>query len=149
MNVMRCKSLWRWYICTNITFLEIIHRSVYISKQDVSESEFCLPLQTKPTQLGAIDRASSCFQRDGDRIQFPKCPVLKYKQDSVLDRNRKMETVQKPNIRTDEILCWEVWISLTTYSYVSSDWNRTTYMHIHYSSLSVLRGETSYGSCWS
>jgi hypothetical protein len=38
-------------------FLDIIHRPVYISKHNVSETGFCLRLQVKPTQLGAIDRA--------------------------------------------------------------------------------------------
>jgi hypothetical protein len=40
-------------------FLGIIHRSVYISKHDVSETGFCLRLQVKHTQLVSIDRASS------------------------------------------------------------------------------------------
>jgi hypothetical protein len=34
------------------------HRPVYFSKHNVSETEFCLRLQIKPTQLGPIDRAS-------------------------------------------------------------------------------------------
>jgi hypothetical protein len=33
-----------------------------------------------------------------DRIQFPKHCVLKYKQDSVLDKKRMMDNVQKHNI---------------------------------------------------
>jgi hypothetical protein len=40
-------------------FLDIIHRTVYISKHKVSETEFYLRLQVKPTPLGPIDRASS------------------------------------------------------------------------------------------
>jgi hypothetical protein len=37
-------------------FLNIIHRRVYISKRNVSETGFCFLLQVKPTQLGPIDR---------------------------------------------------------------------------------------------
>jgi hypothetical protein len=40
-------------------FLDIIHRPVYISEHNISETGFCLPPQVKPTQLGPIDRASS------------------------------------------------------------------------------------------
>jgi hypothetical protein len=36
--------------------LDIIHRPVYISKHNVSETGFCL--QVKPTTLGQIDRPS-------------------------------------------------------------------------------------------
>jgi hypothetical protein len=43
---------------TNIMFLGIIHHRVYISKYNVSETELCLRLQVKPTQLGPIDTAS-------------------------------------------------------------------------------------------
>jgi hypothetical protein len=45
-------------------FLDIIHRPVlskiivlFIFQNNVSETEFCLRLQVKPTQLGPIDRA--------------------------------------------------------------------------------------------
>jgi hypothetical protein len=49
--------------CTNVIFLDIIRRSVYILKHDVSENGLCLRLQVKPTQLGPIDRLSGkiCF----------------------------------------------------------------------------------------
>jgi hypothetical protein len=43
---------------TNIIFFDIIHRPVYDSKHDVSETGFCLRLQAKPTHLGPIDTAS-------------------------------------------------------------------------------------------
>jgi hypothetical protein len=51
-------------------FLDIIHRPViffqnrlvYFSKHDVSETEFCLRLQVKPTQLGPTDRATPYIQ---------------------------------------------------------------------------------------
>jgi hypothetical protein len=39
-------------------FLDIIHRPVYFSKHNVSETGFCLCVQVIPTQLGPIDRAS-------------------------------------------------------------------------------------------
>jgi hypothetical protein len=43
-------------------FLDFIHRPVYISKHNVSETGVCLRLQAKPTQLGPIDRASPCLR---------------------------------------------------------------------------------------
>jgi hypothetical protein len=43
-------------------FLDIIHRPVYISKHNVSQTGFCLRLQVKPTQLGPIDRANPYLQ---------------------------------------------------------------------------------------
>jgi hypothetical protein len=42
---------------TDVMFLDIIHRPVYISN-NVSEIGFCLRLQVKLTQLGPINRAS-------------------------------------------------------------------------------------------
>jgi hypothetical protein len=38
--------------------LDIIHRPIYITKHNVSETGFCLRLQVKSTQLGPIDRVS-------------------------------------------------------------------------------------------
>jgi hypothetical protein len=57
------KSLWRWYIGTNIMFLDIIHRLylktvLFIFQNNVSETGFCLHLQVKLTKLGPIDIAS-------------------------------------------------------------------------------------------
>jgi hypothetical protein len=43
---------------TDIMFLDIIHRPVYISIHNVSETGFCLRFQVKPTQLGPIDNVS-------------------------------------------------------------------------------------------
>jgi hypothetical protein len=40
---------------------------------------------------------------DGDRIQFPKRCVLKYKQDGVSDKDNTMHNVQKYNICTNEL----------------------------------------------
>jgi hypothetical protein len=45
-------------VVTNVMFLDIIHRPVFILKHNVSEIGFCLRLQVKPSQLGSIDRAS-------------------------------------------------------------------------------------------
>jgi hypothetical protein len=42
---------------TIIVFLYIIHRPIFYLKQRFGD---CLHLQVKPTQLGPIDRASSC-----------------------------------------------------------------------------------------
>jgi hypothetical protein len=39
---------------------------------DISESEFCLHLPVKPTQLGLIDGATLCHWTEGDRIRSPK-----------------------------------------------------------------------------
>jgi hypothetical protein len=50
-------------ISTNIMFLDIIHRPVYISKHNVSETGVCLRFQVKPTQLGRIDRASPYLRK--------------------------------------------------------------------------------------
>jgi hypothetical protein len=44
-------------------FLDIIHRPLYISKHNVSETGFCLRLQVKPTQLSPIDTASPYLSR--------------------------------------------------------------------------------------
>jgi hypothetical protein len=49
---------------TNITFLDnypssclnLKHRTVYLSKHNVSDTGFDLHLQVRPTQLGPIDR---------------------------------------------------------------------------------------------
>jgi hypothetical protein len=43
---------------TNIMFLDIIYRPVFIYKHNFSETEFCLRLQVKPTQLVPINRIS-------------------------------------------------------------------------------------------
>jgi hypothetical protein len=66
------------YINTNIMFLDVIHRlvvsknrPVYFSKHNVLETEFCLRLQVKPTQLSPIDRASP-YLRTGDRAQLSR-----------------------------------------------------------------------------
>jgi hypothetical protein len=59
----RSKSLWWWYISTNIMFLDVIHSPVYISKHNISETGFCFRLQVKPTQLGPIDRTSTYLWR--------------------------------------------------------------------------------------
>jgi hypothetical protein len=45
--LLRSETLWRWYFSTNVMFLDIIHRPVYISKHNVSETGFCLRLQVK------------------------------------------------------------------------------------------------------
>jgi hypothetical protein len=38
----RSKSLWRWYIDTNIMLLDIIHRPDFILNRNASETGFCL-----------------------------------------------------------------------------------------------------------
>jgi hypothetical protein len=49
-------------IRTNIMFVDIIQRLVFIFQNNVSETGFCFRLQVKPTQLGPIDRASPYLQ---------------------------------------------------------------------------------------
>jgi hypothetical protein len=43
---------------SNIMLLDSIHRPVYFSKHNISETGFCLRLQVEPIQLVTIDRAS-------------------------------------------------------------------------------------------
>jgi hypothetical protein len=43
-RLMLSISLWRWYINTTITILDIIHRPVSYLKHDISETGFCLRL---------------------------------------------------------------------------------------------------------
>jgi hypothetical protein len=54
-------GLWQWYINITITILDIIHRSVFYLKYDISEPEFCFCLQVQPTPLDPIDTASLCL----------------------------------------------------------------------------------------
>jgi hypothetical protein len=35
---------------------------LFLCKNNVSETEFCLRLQVEPTQMGQIDRASPCLR---------------------------------------------------------------------------------------
>jgi hypothetical protein len=53
------KGLWRWYINTTITVLDIIHPVFYL-KLGVSETGFCVRLEAEPTRVGPIDVASLC-----------------------------------------------------------------------------------------
>jgi hypothetical protein len=60
--------LWRWYINTIITFLDIIHRPVFYSKHTTFRRlAFVSRLQEEPPQLGPIDRASSYLQMKAER----------------------------------------------------------------------------------
>jgi hypothetical protein len=61
---------------TNIMFLVIIYRPVYISKLNVSETGFCLRLQVKRTHLSSIDRARTyvyvrTLSQHQDRVYRP------------------------------------------------------------------------------
>jgi hypothetical protein len=57
-------GLWRWYINTTITVLDIIHRPAFYLKYNNSETGFCLSLQVDPTQVSPIGRASLCLRID-------------------------------------------------------------------------------------
>jgi hypothetical protein len=69
----------------------------YFPKHSDSETGFCLRLPVRPTEFGPIDRASLYLRTeiDGDRIQSAK-RVLENKQDSVLNKDKTMDNVQKP-----------------------------------------------------
>jgi hypothetical protein len=59
---------------TDIMYLDIIQRPVYISKLNVSETGFCLRFQVKPTQLSPIYRASPYLRTPAstqDRVYKP------------------------------------------------------------------------------
>jgi hypothetical protein len=72
---MNICSYWE-ILKANITsmFLDIIHRPVYFSKHNVTETGFSRRLQVKPTQLGQIDReygvrsAFSILSRPSDQV---------------------------------------------------------------------------------
>jgi hypothetical protein len=51
-------------------------------------------------QLHRLDPTEYVLPEDGDRIQSPKRCVLKDKQDDVLDKDKRMNNVQKHNICT-------------------------------------------------
>jgi hypothetical protein len=51
-------GLWRWYINITITILDIIQRPAFYLKHDVSETDFCLRLEAKPTQKDSTEWAS-------------------------------------------------------------------------------------------
>jgi hypothetical protein len=98
IQFIRSKSLWRWYVDTNIKFLDIIRRPAfclktpscfYLKTQNLG-TEFSLLLQAKPTQLGPIDRARPY---PGDGIRSPKC-CFRMKHDCVLDKNGLINCVQ-------------------------------------------------------
>jgi hypothetical protein len=82
------KDVW----CTNIMFLDIIHRPVYISKHNISETGFCLRLEIGTNSI--------------DRAQLSRF-YLKTETESSLRNvvfwniNRTMDNVQEHNICTD------------------------------------------------
>jgi hypothetical protein len=47
---------------TTITILDVIHRPVFYLKHDVSETEFCLCLQVRTTEIGRIEKAELCLR---------------------------------------------------------------------------------------
>jgi hypothetical protein len=50
------------HINITITILDILHRSVFCLKHDVSKTGFCLCLQVEPIQLGPIDGTILCLR---------------------------------------------------------------------------------------
>jgi hypothetical protein len=71
---------------------------VYFSKHNVSETEFCLRLQVKPTQLGPIDRASPYLLKTETESSLRNVVFLKINR-TVLDKT--MDNVKKHNICTN------------------------------------------------
>jgi hypothetical protein len=91
-------------------FLDIIHppvyiykhRSVYITKHNVSETGFCLRLHVKPTQLGPLDRASP-YLRLGIETESNLRNIMFWKLNRTvfLDIDWTMDNIQKHNIYTN------------------------------------------------
>jgi hypothetical protein len=54
------KEMFKVTFCLTITVLKIINCPVFWLKHDVSENEFCLRVQVRPTQFGQIDIANLC-----------------------------------------------------------------------------------------
>jgi hypothetical protein len=80
-----------------ITFLDIIHRPVFIQKHNFWETGFCLPifrwnLLSWAQSIGPVPIGPSVgfLPEDRDKIQSPKSCVL--------SKNRTMDNVQKRNI---------------------------------------------------
>jgi hypothetical protein len=86
-------GLWRWYINIITTILDIIHRPVFYSKYNISDTGFFTRLHVEPTQLDPIDWVILCLgpetettfiywtQLSKDRIQYPKCYIFNKRQD--------------------------------------------------------------------
>jgi hypothetical protein len=49
-------------------------------------------------ELYQLGPTGNVLPEDGKRMQSPKRCILKYKQDGVLDKNRRMDNVQNHNI---------------------------------------------------
>jgi hypothetical protein len=67
-------------------------RPVSLSKHNVSETEFCLRHQAKPTQLGPVGRAGPYL-----RTQNTEYSLRNY----IIDKDKTMDNVQKRNIYTN------------------------------------------------
>jgi hypothetical protein len=87
--------LCQWYISIAITIVDIIHRTVFYSKYNISETGFFPCLQVGPTQMDTIERASLSPDHppeyvppeNGDIIQSPKCCAL-------IKKKRTIDSVQ-------------------------------------------------------
>jgi hypothetical protein len=118
MVELKSKILWRWYISTNIMFLDIIYRPVfiqkhlhvYITKHNVSENRVGLRLQVIWAQSMKLEIGTSSI----DWAQLSKF-YLKTEIDSsvrnvvfcninrkvILDKDRTIDNVQEHNFCTD------------------------------------------------
>jgi hypothetical protein len=84
-------------------FLDIIHCPVYISKQNISETAFCLRLQAKPTsEIGtnSIDWAQLIrfYLKTEAESRLRNVVSYNIKRTVFLDKERTMDHVQKHNI---------------------------------------------------
>jgi hypothetical protein len=146
---LRCHDI---YTNTNIMFLDIIHRPVFISKHRpllylkkiVSETAIYLHLSVKPTQLGpipisspdignnSIDSAqmSRFYLKAETESNFRNVVFRKINRTVFLDNDRTMDNVQKHNNCTDVQLSQNfisyiyIYIYIYIYTKCNKDWFR-------------------------
>jgi hypothetical protein len=104
-RLIRSKILWRWYISTNITFLDINHCLIFnqkpcclFFKTQRFGAGFCLRLQVKPTL--ALSIGSNWVGFTWRQRQNPVSETLCFEKQTTrfLDKYKKMDNVQKHNI---------------------------------------------------
>jgi hypothetical protein len=59
------KQSYQAYLCLTATIPAITHRPILYLKHDVSETWFCLRLQTEPTKMDPTERASLSLSLSG------------------------------------------------------------------------------------
>jgi hypothetical protein len=81
------------YVLLQTLYFSTVSIVLLLLKNNISKTLFCLRLQVKPTQLGAIDRASPCLRRPEAPVihclqMSKKCPVTS----STLNSRPKVQT---------------------------------------------------------